>query len=58
MKVKLSDPVCGKVVNPKKVKFRYKFGTQTYSFCTLGCLLSFDDKRDEFVSQIDEDKGT
>ena len=58
MKEKVMDPICGTAVNPKKVNFNYKLGVQTYYFCTLDCLVIFDDKRDEFVNQAAESKGT
>jgi YHS domain-containing protein len=58
MKEKMRDPVCGTIVNPQKVKWEYQFGVQTYYFCTLDCLVTFDEKRDKFVSQAVEGKGT
>ena len=54
MKEKMRDPICGTALNPKKVDFNYKFGEQTFYFCTLDCLIIFDDKREEFVSQVVE----
>ena len=57
MKEKIRDPICGTSVNPKNVNWRYKFGVQTYYFCTLDCLITFDDNPDEFVSQAVGSKG-
>jgi YHS domain-containing protein len=57
MKEKVTDPVCGKVVNPEKAKFKYKFGAKTYNFCTIGCLIFFDDNQNKFENQVAVSKG-
>ena len=58
MKEKMRDPVCGKAVNPQKVNMEYQFSLKAYYFCSLDCLVTFDEKRDKFVSQAVEGKGT
>jgi Cu+-exporting ATPase len=39
--VSAKDPVCGMTVDPEKAPGRWEHDGQTYSFCSLGCMVSF-----------------
>ena len=56
MKDKARDPVCGNEVIPKKTNWKYKFGKQTYYFCTLNCLVIFDEEKHELMNRLIENK--
>ena len=44
------DPVCGMMVDEKKVKFKSDYSGKTYYFCAASCKATFDKSPTKFTT--------
>ncbi|HEX9708920.1 MAG TPA: YHS domain-containing protein [Candidatus Thermoplasmatota archaeon] len=47
---KETDPVCGMKVDPQTAKWRTEHDGTTYSFCSSGCKLRFEENPGKFLA--------
>lgn len=42
------DPVCGTKLNPHIVTYEYQYLGRTHYFCSLECLIAFDEEPEKY----------
>ena len=51
------DPVCGMEVDKNTTVFKAEHSGQTYSFCSRGCMLDFQETPEKYLDPAHEPQG-
>ena len=53
MRVTFKDPVCGMHVTPQSAAGRHEYQGNTYYFCSLGCMETFESEPEKYAERAE-----